>query len=182
MNDGVNIARYIHPADPFCHGFHSSGCGTAVRSPDQATDCCERHRQRHREADHLDDHLHDIDDRRRLQASGSEIRGDDGAAQSAAGSARQTDHGVEEKGDAKQLTREDCERADPQQRGNRAAHPPIESPLEKVANRVEVVCCRQTADAGTDEEGQHEGAQRRGADPPGGADAVLVGDARCADR
>ena len=35
MNDGVNIARYIHPADPFCHGFHSSGCGTAVRSPDR---------------------------------------------------------------------------------------------------------------------------------------------------
>ena len=139
-----------------------------------AADVRERERQDDDEAGQQDDELRDVDPGGRQQAAGAEVDGDDQAAQRASHPAVEPDHHVEHPADRQQLARENGQRADPQQRGDRRADGRAVALLQEVADGVEVVLRGEAPDAGPDPHCQDDRSEPGRPDPPPRAQAVAI--------
>ena len=119
---------------------HSTWPGPeSARAIPETSDRAQRQRQRNREPGHLDRQLNDVDDGGGHEPACAEIGGHDNSANQASERLGNPDDRVEHACESDELSRENCQRADPEQGRDGRADACVVAPLEKIADGPQIV-------------------------------------------
>jgi hypothetical protein len=148
----------------------------------QTADAAQHEWQRDSEPEDLHRQLHDVDDRGRQQSASAEIRHDHSGADETSGGLRNTDHDGEDPRDADQLAGKNRDRSHQQQHRDDGADAVVVAPLEKIANRPQIVRFGDAPDARPDPQRQRDRADAGRTHPPPRGQPVAIAEAGGANR